>query len=279
MGALTSNRKRGDEHLSLNHGIPNSPNFQCSKRPRLLFPSMNPSPDRSAIAVSSNSAVARVSRYPEAKPPLPRLHAPCRNLRFGSNASRHSGSAPLRDSSDERNLLDSSFYKAKSLAFGAFRYFRKEKEKEEEVVELDRETEEVVVVGVSEDSSVEEIEVIEDDGDDRGGDVDRTVRKSDAKMADGCNQPSSSVDSDLSNAILKVESMALDVDRDGMSVAVYKKLLREVEKRSPKLRQLSFDIQFNEHRRNLLQSLRPTKKKPDEVIVFYILCVFMFLSS
>uniref|UniRef100_A0A803Q521 Ubiquitin-like protease family profile domain-containing protein n=1 Tax=Cannabis sativa TaxID=3483 RepID=A0A803Q521_CANSA len=88
MGALTSNRKRGDEYSSLNHGHPslNSPNFQIAKRPR--FSSMQSSQDNAAPVLSSKSAIARVSRYPEAKPPLPRVHAPCRTLKFGSLSSR-----------------------------------------------------------------------------------------------------------------------------------------------------------------------------------------------
>ncbi|PQM42735.1 hypothetical protein Pyn_17622 [Prunus yedoensis var. nudiflora] len=58
MGALTSNRKRGDECLSLNsaHPSPYSQNFQISKRPRFSY--MKQSPDRPIL--SSNSVASRV---------------------------------------------------------------------------------------------------------------------------------------------------------------------------------------------------------------------------
>ncbi|PON80365.1 Ulp1 protease family, C-terminal catalytic domain containing protein [Parasponia andersonii] len=264
MGALTSNRKRGDEYLSLNHGYPslNSPNFQVSKRPR--FSSMQQSPDRAVL--SSKSAVARVSRYPEAKPPLPRVLAPCRTLKFGSFLNR--GSTPkTRESSGKEsgdpmgNILYSNYRKAKNCALEACRFFQKEKEKE--VIELDTD--------VEEDSSIEEVEVIEDDG--REGRSVPSVEELDAKTLEGGFQPSSSsAVSNLSNTPLKVENagkmldtLSLDLDPDTEKVSAYKKLLESASSRASRLKQLSFEIVLNEKRRTGLHFLRPIKKAVEEV--------------
>ena len=284
MGALTSNRKRGDEYFSWNHGYVypslNSPNFQVSKKPR--FSSMQQSPDRPAL--SSKSAVARVSRYPEVKPPLPRVHAPCRTLKFGSflNRSPKTSGSLGRESGHPMGNLYSKYSKAKNQAFGACRFLHKEKEKV--VIELDAD--------VEEDSSIEEVEIIEDDRREKG--TVANVEELGAKTPEFGFQPSSSsAVLDLSNSPLKVEnaermldSLSLSVQPDSESVSAYRKLLDRVWKRTSKLLQLSFDIELNEKRRSGFQASRLVKKTV-EVIFFYFfsLCyliwsiVFGYLGS
>ncbi|XP_024022610.1 ubiquitin-like-specific protease ESD4 [Morus notabilis] len=259
MGALTSNRKRGDEFLNLNHGN-FSPNFQSSSK-RARFSSMQKSSNPDRAVLSSKSAVARVSRYPEAKPPLPRVHAPCRTLKFGYNSavSQRDSSLKIRKKEEYNdtmgNFLASQYHKAKNCALEACRVLQKEKE----VIELDKEVDEENAV--SEDSSIEEVEVIEDDEREAG-----RAFVPNAKVLDGVNLPSSSsAVSDLSNAILKVENFSLSGEKDFSSVSAYKKLLSFVDRRTSRLRQLSFDIELNEKRRFALQSLRPKTEPVQEV--------------
>lgn len=275
MGGLTSSRKRGDEFLSLNHGN-FSPNIQSSwKRPRFSSMQKSGNPDRAVL--SSKSAVARVSRYPEAKPPLPRVHAPCRPVKFGCNSAvsllRRDPSPKSRDQEEcinavMGNFLTSKYHKVKNIALEACRYLQKDKE----VIELD---EEVVDVenAKSEDSSIEEVEVIEDDEPEANRAV-PNLKELDLIVLDGSNQPSSSsVVSDLSNAVLKVTKLTLGSEKDISSVSAYKELLSQVEGRDSRLRRLSFDIELNEKRRSALHSLRP-KKEPVQVRILYIwICI------
>lgn len=284
MGALTSNRKRGDEWLSLNlaHPVINSPNFQVSKKPR--FSSMQQTPDR---LVSSKSAVARVSRYPEAKPPLRRIHAPCRTMKFGFGLTSSNRDSSTKESVDTMgNFLSRRWREAKTLAFDACPFLRKDKEE----TELDTEVE---TDRASEDSSIEEIEVLEEDGreglcvvlDQRSREVNgvvTNVEEMDAKMVDhGNQQPSSSV---VFNGTLKVDSTEkmldlLSLNSEHMaSDFPYKKMLESAEKRNPKLRQLDWEIEVNEKRRSFFQWLRP-KKKPVEVKFYFFLYFFALWVS
>ena len=263
MGALTSNRKRGDECLSFNcaHPSPNLPNFQSSKRPRLSH--VNQSPNQ--LIVSSKSAGSRLSRYPDIKPPLPRVHAPCRTQKFGS----------FRGVPEERsmgNVLSYHLDKAKNVTFGAFRYSSKDKE----VIELDKEVEDD---RVSEDSSIEEVVAIVED-DQEGPSVVDYGQELDTKMVDCGTQAThplaSSVVSDLTtttNTAFKedsagkmLDSLSLNREAGVPSKAAYKLLIESVERRTPKLKHLDVQIDFLWKKRYMLESLRP-QKKPVEVNV------------
>ncbi|KAL5541864.1 hypothetical protein UlMin_009574 [Ulmus minor] len=252
MGALTSNRKRGDEFRNLNHAYPslNSPNFQTSKKPRFSF--MQKSPERSVL--SSNSAVARVSRYPEAKPPLPRIHAPCSTRKFGSiTSSRNRDWSPKtcgssqKEAGDMGNILSSKLKEAKSLAFGALRFWKKEKE----VIELDDEVEDGKA---SDDSSIEVVEVIEDDGQERTPEANGVV-PSLQNVAGSSIEPAQKM----------FGSLSINREIDVSDVSAYKKLLEEAERRNSKLRQIDFDIKLAEKRWSGFQALRPAKKPVDNV--------------
>jgi sentrin-specific protease 1 len=281
MGARTSNRKRGDECLSFNHTYPsqNSSDFHVSKRPR--FSSMHQNPDRTVV--SSNSTVARLSRYPEATPRLGReVHAPCRILNYGfSSTSLNQKSGPRTSGVCEKekpidemgNILSYKYNIAKNSALRAIRHLTKGKEKEKEVIDVDTDNEKGSRGGgVSEDSSIEEVDVVNG--------VVVNVQELDAKTMDrGLFPSSSSAVSDLTNGNLRVEneekmlnSLSLNHERDLSSVSAYKKLLESVEKRTSKLRNLSFEIEVNEKRRSIFQLLRPATK-PVEVKFFYLLYV------
>ncbi|XP_050130627.1 ubiquitin-like-specific protease ESD4 [Malus sylvestris] len=272
MGALTSNRKRGDECLSFSCAHPslNLPNFQSSKRPRLSH--MNRSPIR--LIISSKSPGSRLSRYPDIKPPLPRVHAPCRTQKFGSfrDSSSKSRGVPGERSCDVMgNILSYHLDKAKSDAFGAFRYSSKDKE----VIESDKEVEDDPV---SEDSSIEEVVAIEED-DREGPSVVDYGPDLDTKMVDCGTQvthPSAaSVVPDLpttTNAPFKVDSagkmldsLSLNHEAGVPSKAAYKLLIESVERRTPKLKHLDSQIDFHWKKRSMLESLRPQKKQEEVV--------------
>jgi len=98
------------------------------------------------------------------------------------------------------------------------------------------------------------------------------LQELDAKTMNGGLLPSSSsAVSDLTNGNLRVDnaekmldSLSLNRGQDLSSVSAYKKLLETVERRTSKLRNLSFEIELNEKRRSIFQLLRPAKK-PVEV--------------
>ncbi|XP_048428280.1 ubiquitin-like-specific protease ESD4 [Pyrus x bretschneideri] len=269
MGALTSNRKRGDECLSFScaHPSPNLPNFQSSKRPRLSH--VNQSPNQ--LIVSSKSASSRLSRYPDIKPPLPRVHAPCRTQKFGSFRGLSPKTRGVPEERSMGNVPSNRLDKAKNAAFDAFRYSSKDKE----VIELDKEVEDD---RVSEDSSIEEVVAIEED-DQEGPSVVDYGQELDTKMVDYGTQathPSaSSVVSDLTtttNTAFKedsagkmLDSLTLNREAGVPSKAAYKLLIESVERRAPKLKYLDVQIDFHWKKRSMLESLRP-QKKPVEVV-------------
>lgn len=284
MGALARSRKRIDECLSSNsaqEASPFSPNFHISKRAKFSSPKQSPAPPKS----SSNSAVARVSRYPALKLPLPRIHAPCKPEKFSSCSSRGGVYEQEQQSGDAMgNVFDivPRYIRAKYEALRTFQSRKKDKE----VIELDEEEEEENYQ-VSKDSSIEEIVVLEEDGTD-GGSVESDqrprevhVQELETKMVGGeaqaTQQPSaSSVASDLTTLTMTTTSKVENAEMlgllsllnpEGVDLPSYKKLIRAVERRTPKLKHLDFQIEVGESRRAHYESLRP-KKKPVEVNFF-----------
>ncbi|XVF28313.1 hypothetical protein REPUB_Repub15cG0018700 [Reevesia pubescens] len=251
MGALASNRKRGgDEHFNSNYKnkapFSNSIDFQLSKRPR--FSLMNQSPEKAIL--SSNNTVSRISCYPEAKFPCPReVHAPVRLLKFGLSALSSNQDSAKRYSMG--SFLSRNLNHAKKQALGALRYFKQEKE-----VILVEDDEEKQKKAVSDDFSVEEVEVIEK-GKNNVEEEERHVQPSPSSVVTGLNNGSFRVENALN---------MLSLDREGSSVydlEAYKKMLKTAERRNPKLEDLDFQIELNERRRAGIQALR-TEKKPEE---------------
>ncbi|XVE82149.1 hypothetical protein DITRI_Ditri15bG0123600 [Diplodiscus trichospermus] len=224
MGALASNRKRGGDEYS------NSLCFQSYKKPRI-----------------SNNTFARISGYPEAKLPFPReVHAPVRNLKFGLSPSTP-GSVKSYMGNLSRKLSN-----ARRQAFDALRFFKREKEVIS--VEDDEEKEKEVV---SDDFSVEEVEIIE-----------KGKNNVEEEERHALQPSSSSVDSELNNGSLRVEHalVTLSLNREVSTVRdleAYKKLLESAQRRTSKLEDLDFQIELNEKRIAGLQALRP-EKKPEE---------------
>ncbi|KAJ1407653.1 Ulp1 protease family, C-terminal catalytic domain [Sesbania bispinosa] len=246
MGVMTSNRKRPEGCMNLvNHTTNSSPSD--SHRKRLKF---SPMPTRPAS--TSNGVVSRISRYPDAKPPLVReVHAPCsRPRRFHLSRAQSKTSASASDD-DMGNLLERTYQKAKSSALATCRFLLP---KGKEVIDVDVES-----IEVSEDSGVEEVVEVHD---------------LEAKVVEGGVQrrSTSSPDSALTNNgnNLKVVSAGKTWgsevhEHDLSDVHVYKKLLEAAHRRSDTLQRLHFEIELNEKRRDTFNLLRPKKELVEEV--------------
>ncbi|KAM5568968.1 ubiquitin-like-specific protease ESD4 [Rosa sericea] len=259
MGALARNRKRVDECLSSNctQASPFSPYSHISKRPRLFSSSPTTRP-----VFSSNRAVARVSRYPAAQLPLRRIHAPVKPEKFSSSCSGRGVYDPEQsgDVTTMGNLLQ-RYTNAKKEALATC----KSQKGKKEVIQLDEEDGDQN--RVSEDSSIEEVV-------DLGEDVQELETKRVRCEAQATQPSASSVASDFTtltvnnNTCSKVESseqmrelLALNPE----DLPSYKKLIEELDRKTtPKLKQLGFEIQVNENKRALFESLRPKKKPVEE---------------
>ncbi|KAJ7955108.1 ubiquitin-like-specific protease ESD4 [Quillaja saponaria] len=177
------------------------------------------------------------------------------------------------------NILSLKYEKAKKSALAAVRYANKGKE----VIEVDTDSQKNEV---SEDSSIEEVEIIEDGREGRSVVTDQWWQETDAtvvgmqdldpKVQDGGIQlqSTSSVVSELTNggylkediAEKMLDSLSIGMEDDVFSISAYRKLLESVEKRTRTLKRLDFEINLNEERRTTLALLRP-KKEPEPIQV------------
>ncbi|KAK7303786.1 hypothetical protein RJT34_14703 [Clitoria ternatea] len=225
MGVMTSNRKRPEECMNFNHHT-NSNSNSPRKKPKL-----------STRPVSSSiSAVARLSRYPEAKPPLAReVHAPCRPQKFELSRTE--------SRRDMGNALFGNCEKAKRSALAKCRSGLWPKGKEV-VIDLEDEREEPGFVSY-EDSSVEEDEKV------------RVFQQQSTSTA--------TLGSELTNGDLKVVSGGKEFASDISSVDAYKKLLLAVGRRSDTIQRIHFEIELNEKRRDTYNLLRSKKELVEEV--------------
>ncbi|XP_020227059.1 ubiquitin-like-specific protease ESD4 [Cajanus cajan] len=281
MAVVTSTGKRRQHWLSVNQNNP-SPD---TKRPRLSTMSQN----QTRPVLSSRSVLARISRYPEVNSTLRReVHAPCRPRKFdlrtfsrtelGVSASGYSHKEEVIN--DVGYVLSKNYQRAKNSALGTIRF----EDKGKEVIELDTDSPKGMV---SEDSGVEVVRPVEEDGREvrsvatehkwQEGDLVVTeikdLRAKDIMQGGPQQQSTSSVVSELTNGNLNVvdaskmlETLSLRSELD-LSVQVYKKLLRAVGKRDDTLKRLSFQIQINETRRSTFELLRPKKEVVEEVPV------------
>ncbi|KAF9673289.1 hypothetical protein SADUNF_Sadunf10G0008700 [Salix dunnii] len=228
MGALTSSSNHKRDHRCNNDNLfSNSPDFHISKKPRFSALYQTPKYNNQTLG-SSNSIASRISRYPE-------------------SATKF------------RRELDH----AKQSAFGAIRYLVKKKE----VVDVDNESEKIEKEIVSEDSSIEEVEVIEEHGREGGSTVlDQRLGSEDIKILE--ERSFFTIDGNLGveNAGMMLGSLSLSNEVEVLGVESYKKLLENTEMRSRRLRSLEFEIEYNEKRWDSLKALRPLKKEPLEEI-------------
>ncbi|KAF8387850.1 hypothetical protein HHK36_026512 [Tetracentron sinense] len=286
MGALTNNRKRDCFSVSYPLSSPGSPDsdfradLHISKKPRVS--SMQLSPGQ---PVSSKSAVSRISRYPEPTQSLRReVHAPCRRLKFGNSANSSgefrpwvSGDSGKEERVDEMgNFLSYRYDQAKSYAIGALQHLRKDKE----VIFSEAGCSKDVV---SEDSSIEEVEILDDGREGRSVVSDQRSQQTNgdaflqeayAKFGYGHLQPSSSAVSDLSNIAEKLENGGkmmeyLPVNRgmERVGMLPHKKLHETAERRNSKLGYLGSQIDLTAKKWSSLLSLRPVKKSEEDALL------------
>lgn len=295
MGALTSNRKRGDDFFKINSFSTPFDQSYChiSKKPKLSA-SMSLATTETYRAAPSNSIASRIALYPDRKPGFPReVHAPVRNLRLGSSATAKNtepSASPRETPADYMGRL--SFFsrhlkRLRDAAIGSFRYVDTKKRKEKTVIEVDSEDEDRE--DVSDDSSVEELETPHDSGGRRwkgGRDNVENSQEPNYKTAEkGVRSIDSSVVTDVSNGIVKVD----DVEKNGLSVLLagddsgvpcYRRLYDETKKRDSKLASLDYHIGLEQQRFQRHQLLRPLKKEqPKKVGLVYssIFCTPAFL--
>ncbi|KAL2470357.1 Ubiquitin-like-specific protease ESD4 [Abeliophyllum distichum] len=283
MGALTINRKRGDDYFK--SPAPISPSFDCScphvsKKPKLSN-SMNQNTaefDRPLYAKSVNS---RISEYPDSKPMFTReVHAPIRTSRFGFCASKNkienSAATEERSASRMGNIygtLKLRLEKAKLSAIKTLRYVGKEnesveKENEKEFIEIDDE-EEGRQDDMSEDLSVQEVERVDFPRSKwkEGNGILENSQEHEGIMVERNFQSLGYVVSDTSRVNVKEDSMEnmmdlmlLDQEPDLSGVPVHRKLYDSAKKRNDRLGNLSFAIELQEKLFQRLQLFRPQKK-------------------
>ena len=270
MGALTSSGNHKRDHRCNNDNLfSNSPEFHISKKPRFSTLYQTPKYSNQTLG-SSNSIASRISRYPESATKFRReVHAPCRLQKFGlskiissdfSEKKRTFGGGAGGDLM--WNFLSKKLDHAKQSAFGAIRYLVKKKE----AVDVDNESEKIEKEIVSEDSSFEEVEVIEEHGREGVSTVlDQRLGSEDIKILE--ERSLFTIDGNLGveNAGMMLGSLSLSNEVEVLGVEAYKKLLENTEMRSRRLRSLEFEIEYNEKRWDSLKALRPVKKEPLEV--------------
>ncbi|GFP83465.1 ubiquitin-like-specific protease esd4 [Phtheirospermum japonicum] len=268
MGALTNNRKRGDDYFK-SLVSPSSPIESCThitKKPRFSVSPAQRSPENSRPQ-SSNSIVSRLSQYPDRVSVFSReVHAPVRNSRFGLfSAAKKSETAASSSKESPSMGKFSTFNKllkyeqAKDLAFRSFRYLKVEKAKEKEVIEVDSDDENRDG-DVADDASVEEVKIVDVVGTKRKGprgDIKDSPDFNVKTVAKEVRSLNSSVVTDASNNAIIAK---LD-DGDNSGLPGYKRLYNWISGRESKLQSLKLDIELHEKRRERFRIFRPQKKE------------------
>ncbi|KAH7858317.1 hypothetical protein Vadar_022344 [Vaccinium darrowii] len=251
MGALNSNRKRGDGYffkLPFSHWF-NRVGARIFKKLKTSSVSMQSTPE------SHRNSASRVYRYPEPVNRIRReVHAPCRVSRSGFRSSsvlsrdRESGDWGEEGSVDEMGnvfsygKLSDRYDRRKKEAVESLRYLKKD---DKEVIDVDEAVDRAYVSG---DSSVEEVfEVVDDE---RSQEENGKVVVSDTKNANWTEK--------------LLESLSLDRKWDG---PVHKRLHENAGKRDTKLKSLSSSIETTEKAWATLKLLHPANKPQDEDVL------------
>ncbi|CAN1281052.1 Ubiquitin-like-specific protease ESD4 [Linum perenne] len=212
---------------------------------------------------TSNSTVDKLSRYPERTTKLVReIHAPCRNLKYGLGALRGSGGTAKFGGGGENQrveMLSSAFNYARRVAIGTLRFIGVEKG----LGRVDEEAEKPVDVLEKHDSSIEEVHVVDENGKEvRSMVLDEVVneQENDVKVVEVWSEATPDGNMEVEKAREMVGSLGLD--RSGLSVEVYKKLLDSAQRRDPNV--LQPQIEYYEKKRASLQALRSMRKPLEE---------------
>ncbi|XP_075516303.1 ubiquitin-like-specific protease ESD4 isoform X1 [Primulina tabacum] len=263
MGDLSSFRKRGSDYCQHSPASVVSPfdHFRISKKHRLSGPMDQRASDFHRSG-ASNYVVSRINRYPDSKIGFCReVHAPIRSSRFGFShrIERGETSVGSKESSAEKMKILLGIYESrKNLAMESLRYITQDEAavslrlgNGKEAIEIDGDEENKVVV--SDDSSVEEVEMVK-------------------KKLQSLN---SSVVTDLSNEHAKVDVvekmmnlMQLEHESVDNVVPAHKTLYDSSLRRNDKLNSLYIEIGLTEmqfRRQLLLRPLKYTRKKMRDV--------------
>ncbi|XP_043697224.1 ubiquitin-like-specific protease ESD4 [Telopea speciosissima] len=262
MGALTINRSHGDSLFSLSHACSpfnskNSdfrPDLHTSKKPRI-----SPMYISTERELCSLNIASRISRYPKEIPPLRReVHGPCRKPRFGRPANLIREFLPSRVSNNQEwigvmgNCLARRYDEAKTSASDASQHLRRDKAP---VINVEAECSKEVI---SDDSSIEEIEVLDDGREGRSvisdwrsheTNADVLLRQAHVKLPTHGRQLSSSAVSELTKVDEAGKMMAsLSVSREAEELGMppHKKLHESAERRNCKLGMLNSQIDFHQ---------------------------------
>lgn len=280
MGALTNNRKRGDDYykslVSFSPSIDHSYSH-ISKKPKLSVPMSEKTPENNR-PTSSISVVSRISQYPAGKSGFLReVHAPVRNSRFGlfSSAKNTESTASSKESPSDNMGRFGFFHRyneARDVAIRSLRYTSIGKQKEQEVIEVDSGDENRD--DVYDDSSIEEVEIANFEQSKLKGEHGVGVESSlelNIKLGEkGLGSLDSSVITDVSNATAKVEDvekmglMQLDQVPDGPGLPKYKRLYDEIDRKYSKLPVIKFSIELYIKFLQRLQLFR-SQKKEDQI--------------
>lgn len=268
MGALTVNRKRGEDYFTVKSRNGPLSIDQVLKRPRLSTSSPGSHPH-----LSGKSVVSRFYRYPEAVAPIRReVHAPCRRVRFGhSEKSRNSstgGDFRGKCGSEMGNLVARLFGKAKPSEKDGSRYGAHVNE----VIEIDSD---VTKESVSRDGFMEDVEVVEKVSlvyppKDAQGVVEMLENYVKNDVGRAIHPQSGSLAAELNDANMNICNQAKTSDListnhefDNLGLPAYKKLLDNTEKRyDSNISRLNFQIELHEKHRQRYQLFR----KREEVI-------------
>ncbi|XP_061961824.1 ubiquitin-like-specific protease ESD4 [Populus nigra] len=276
MGALTSSGNHKRDHPCNYNPYSNSPDFHISKKPRFSTMHQTRKFNNQTLG-SSNSIASRISKYPETATKFRReVHAPCSFQKFTLSRVKSGGFSDKernlgREGDVMGNFLSRKLDYAKQSAFGAIRYLVKEKE----VIDVDDESEKIEKEIVSEDSSIEEVEVFEEDGREGGSAVlDWMLRNGvvgsendgDVKILEERSVVTIDGNLGVENTGKMLGSLALNNEFGVLTVETYKKLLEDTERRNGRLGSLKFEIEYNEKRWDSFKALRPVKKEPVEEI-------------
>ncbi|GFZ13994.1 cysteine proteinases superfamily protein [Actinidia rufa] len=234
MGALTIKRKRSDEYYTFDFKIPclNSPNLDN----RI---------DTHTFTETKNLFIAE---------------SESRSVNFVEKCSFETVSIPGADVMG--NVLRFQYDQVKKYAIQSIRCLKKDKE----VIDVDEETDRD---GVSQDSSIEDVEFVEGESEETSEVVVRDLQELDGKIVERDLQPSSlSVVSNSTNGNLEVgnalETISLERKLELLGLPLHKKLFETAERRNSKLSSLRFEIELNEKRCETLQLLRPVNRPEEE---------------
>ncbi|XP_073142360.1 ubiquitin-like-specific protease ESD4 [Henckelia pumila] len=281
MGALTSNRKRGEDFNKSLWSI--SPSYDPSRghiaKKLKLSVSNSKNIQEHDLTVAPSSVSSRIALYPDLiSRGCREVHAPVRRSRMRTSFGAKKlgmGADCFKKSSAGKfgSFFVSEFRKA---TFRATRLFNGQndlfvpKEKEKEVIRINDDYDEDRLIDISDDSGVEEVEVV-DVLNCEWKEEHRTLEKSpNCEIKSVEKEPkslNSSVVRDVSNVNAKLDVVEkgdlilLDQEPDALEFPVHKRLYELSKKRDGKLQCLNIFIELYEKVVQGFQFLRPRKEE------------------